>query len=79
MCKTYDFFKMQLTVVSQRTLTFGTQPFLFDYLHHHHHEGFVSAVGRKRARNLEYSTAAAVVGVGEIVFLPFDTCKVRVG
>jgi hypothetical protein len=62
--------------VSQRTLTFGTQPFLFDHLHQHHHEAFVSAVGKKRARNLEFSTAAAVVGVGEIVFLPFDTLKV---
>jgi hypothetical protein len=62
--------------VSQRTLTFGTQPFLFDYFHQHHHEAFVSAVGKKRARNLEFSTAAAVVGVGEIVFLPADTLKI---
>lgn len=37
----------------------------------------MAAVGQKRARNLEYSCAAAVVGMGEIVFLPFDTLKVR--
>lgn len=63
--------------ISQRTITFGTQPFFYDLLHQNHHEAFVAAVGKKRARNLEFASAAALVGTLEVVALPADTMKVR--
>jgi hypothetical protein len=60
----------------QRTGAYGLQPFLFDHVHRHYHEGFTQLVGSKRARNVEFATAAAITGTAEVVFLPLDTLKI---
>jgi hypothetical protein len=60
----------------QRTGAYGLQPFLFDHVHRNYHEGFTQWVGSKRARNVEFATAAAITGTAEVVFLPLDTLKI---
>lgn len=62
--------------ICQRTAAYGLQPFVFDYIHAYHHEDFVSLIGSKRARALEFATAAAVMGTAEVIFIPLDTLKI---
>lgn len=60
----------------QRTAAYGTQPFVFDYVHKHYNDEFARVAGSKRAKNLAFATAAAITGTMEIVFLPLDTLKI---
>jgi len=60
----------------QRTAAYGLQPFLFDHIHATHHESFVFLAGQKRARAVEFATAAAIMGTVEVVFIPLDTLKI---
>jgi hypothetical protein len=62
--------------ICQRTAAYGLQPFLFDHIHATYHESFVSLAGQKRARAVEFATAAAIMGTVEVVFIPLDTLKI---
>ena len=47
------------------------------YLKTHHRQDFVDAVGDRRAGIAIHAIGGAIIGVGEVVFLPLDLLKVR--
>lgn len=62
--------------VSQRTIKFAGQPVVKDYLHSYHEGTFNRFCGKKKGKQLMEATAGSIVGVCEVVVLPFDRMKV---
>ncbi|KAI9483931.1 MAG: mitochondrial carrier domain-containing protein [Benjaminiella poitrasii] len=63
--------------VAQRVYKFGGQPFVKDYLNHHHKDLFVNAFGEKTGKTVMHATAGSLVGIGEIALLPLDVLKIK--
>lgn len=63
--------------VSQRIYKFGGQPIVNDLLESHFGSNFQTFFGKKRGKLMMESLAGAMIGVGEVVLLPFDVLKIK--
>lgn len=62
--------------VSQRVYKFGGQPIVHDLLERKLGRSFGSIFGDKHGKVLLESTAGALIGIGEVILLPFDVLKI---
>ena len=60
--------------VSQRVYKFGGQPFVNESLSS---STFTSLFGEKSGKAIKNATAGSLIGIGEIVLLPFDVLKIK--
>ncbi|CCE62356.1 hypothetical protein TPHA_0C02010 [Tetrapisispora phaffii CBS 4417] len=63
--------------VLQRVYKYGGQPFVNDYLNKNYRSDFDNAFGEKTGKALRSATAGSIIGIGEIVLLPFDVLKIK--
>jgi len=61
----------------QRGFQYSVQPWVASYFAAHHREAFVQCCGPRYARTSEQAVAGAVMGCGEVLFLPIDSLKVK--
>jgi hypothetical protein len=63
--------------VSQRTYQFGGHPFVNEFVKTHYGSTLVDLVGSRNAQFTGHAISGAIIGLGEVMLLPFDMLKVR--
>lgn len=63
--------------VLQRVYKFGGQPFVVDHLTANYSSAFTDTFGERNGKSMMQATAGSLVGIGEIVLLPFDVLKIK--
>lgn len=62
--------------ILQRTYKFGGQPFVYKFVDNLIGPHVKSALGEKRGKIFNSAFAGSLLGIGEVVLLPFDVLKV---
>lgn len=63
--------------VSQRIYKYGGQPVVADYMQLHYGNTFTQTFGERRGKQLIAATAGSLIGMGEVLLLPFDVMKIK--
>lgn len=63
--------------ISQRVYKYGGQPFANEFLNKNFSSSFEETFGAKQGKALMSATAGSIIGIGEVVLLPFDVLKIK--